>query len=157
VGELLLEGTRFALAGSNVTSEIDVPDDLWKCEADATQIAQVIDNLVINARQAMANGGRIEAWARNWKAEDDPILPPGRYVKISIKDHGPGIPPDYQKRVFDPFFTTKPRGSGLGLATVHSIVTRHRGHVELDSPPGRAPPSTYSCRGPRRDLADLRG
>ena len=88
---------------------------------------------MINGRQAMADGGRLEVRAENVTVENDPILAAGRYVKMSFRDHGPGIPAEHHRRVFDPFFTTKVRGSGLGLATVHSIVTRHRGHVDFES------------------------
>jgi PAS domain S-box-containing protein len=129
----LRNGARFALAGSNVSSEIDIPDDLWLCDIDAGQIGQVIDNIVINARQAMPAGGRIVIRASNETISDDPLVRAGRYVCVSIADRGGGIPAELRSRIFDPFFTTKPGGTGLGLATAHSIVKRHRGHIEFDS------------------------
>jgi len=136
VAILIHNSVRFSLAGSNVTCDIAIPDGLWLCTIDAGQIGQVIDNLVINARQAMPAGGRIKVEASNVTISDDLILPAGRYVLVSIADRGGGIPPEHRGRIFDPFFTTKPKGSGLGLATVHSIIKRHRGHIEFDSTVG---------------------
>jgi PAS domain S-box-containing protein len=133
VAILLHNSVRFSLAGSNVTCDVAIADSLWLCEIDAGQIGQVIDNLLINARQAMPAGGRIKVQASNVTLSDDTILPAGRYVLVCIEDRGCGIPPEHRNRIFDPFFTTKPKGSGLGLATVHSIIKRHRGHIEFDS------------------------
>jgi PAS domain S-box-containing protein len=133
IGALVREGARFALSGSNVTSECAIPHNLWPCQVDAGQIGQLIDNLLINARQAMPDGGRVDLQVENVTVDTDPILSPGRYVRLTIRDHGPGIPPEIRDRVFDPFFTTKPKGSGLGLATAHSIVERHGGHIDFES------------------------
>jgi len=133
IGKLVGEGARFALAGSNVTSEITIPDDLWLCSVEASQISQVIDNLLINARQAMPDGGCIDVRAANVSIQGDPILPDGRYVRLAIQDHGGGVAPAYRDRVFDPFFTTKTGGTGLGLATSHSIVKKHGGHIDFES------------------------
>jgi CheY-like chemotaxis protein len=95
----------------------------------------VIDNLLLNARQAMSGGGRVTISASNRSLEGEPVrvLAPGRYVEVQIADEGGGIPPDIQHRVFDPFFATKGAGSGLGLAIAHSIVTQHRGSIDFES------------------------
>jgi CheY-like chemotaxis protein len=99
----------------------------------------VVQNVVINAMQAMQAGGIIDITLRNdlVGAELRQVLAPGRYVKLTVADHGPGIPPEDLQRIFDPYFTTKKHGSGLGLATVHSIVKKHLGHVSVESVMGQ--------------------
>jgi PAS domain S-box-containing protein len=138
VGQLLRNSAQFALSGSNVSHEIQTPDDLWLCEADEQQIDQVIDNLLLNARQAMSHGGMVTLSASNFiaQAEGRPPLPEGRYVRLEIRDQGEGIPGELLSRIFEPFFTTKATGSGLGLATAYSIVRKHGGHIEVESEPG---------------------
>ncbi len=133
------ENAAFVLAGSNVRSEFRLPPGLWPCDFDAGQIGQVIDNIVINAQQAMPNGGQIVITAANviLQAEDLPPLKAGRYVRISIADAGIGIPPDLVGRIFDPFFTTKQKGSGLGLAVCYSIMQKHDGMISVESTPGK--------------------
>jgi PAS domain S-box-containing protein len=130
---------QFALSGSSIRAQITMAEDLLPCDYDKNQMAQVIDNIVINAVQAMPGGGVIEVTARNVSFLEKPhvVLPAGLYVCISIIDHGIGIPRDYLPRIFDPFFTTKQKGHGLGLATCYSIVTRHGGTIEVDSEPGQ--------------------
>jgi PAS domain S-box-containing protein len=138
LASLLQTTVRFGLSGSSVKPSLDIQDDLWACEADPSQLGQVLDNILINARQAMPLGGTMFVVARNVD-ELSPLpalLPAGRYVKISIRDQGIGIPPDIMPRIFDPFFTTKHEGSGLGLATAYSIVKRHGGHIYAESEPG---------------------
>jgi CheY-like chemotaxis protein len=123
------------LRGSNVRSVIDLAEDLWCVEADGGQLCQALHNLLINAMQAMVDGGVVTIRGGNEKLEDDNPhrLPPGAYVKISVEDHGCGIHQENFVRIFDPYFTTKPQGSGLGLASVYSIVKRHGGTVEVSS------------------------
>ncbi len=134
---LVRESTAFALSGSNVSSEFHLAPDLALCDVDVHQIAQVIDNLVINAKQAMPEGGMLKVEASNVDRDGSGATPaPGRYVKISISDTGDGIPASLQQRIFDPFFTTKPGGNGLGLATSHAIVQKHDGHMEVTSTVG---------------------
>jgi len=137
--QLLRDGVRFALSGSNVSAELGIAKDLWLCEADARQIDQVIDNLLINARQAMPEGGTIVVAADNVVVPRDASapLPDGRYVRLVIQDEGTGIPEDIRDRIFEPFFTTKPTGTGLGLATTESIVRKHKGHIAVDVAPGK--------------------
>ncbi len=134
----LRDTVKFAVSGSDAAVSYDISDDLWHCEFDAGQLSQVIDNLVINALQAMPNGGVITVAASNLEVADKqfPGLPGGRYVAITITDTGVGMSADVASRIFDPFFTTKRLGNGLGLAIVHSIVSQHGGTVEVESQPG---------------------
>jgi PAS domain S-box-containing protein len=135
----LQNAVQFALSGANVDCRFSVPGDLWACEYDKNQMAQTIDNIVINAVQAMPSGGTIDVLACNTPliAGQHPVLPAGNYVKVSIIDHGVGIPHEYVLRIFDPFFTTKTKGHGLGLATCYSILKRHGGYIDVDSEPGK--------------------
>lgn len=135
LGDLILKTSEFALAGSNVTLETSLPQDLWSSEFDEHQIEQVMDNLVINARQAMPHGGTVTITARNLMlgADDHPQLAPGPYLEVTVADEGEGVPSSHRGKIFDPFFTTKPEGHGLGLATCHSIVMKHGGTLELVS------------------------
>jgi signal transduction histidine kinase/CheY-like chemotaxis protein len=132
---LIRETTSFVLRGSNVRSIIEMADDYWCVEADEGQLSQVMHNLLINALHAMPLGGEVTVRATN--EQIGPVntyqLQPGDYLKIVIEDNGCGIPPKNLARIFDPYFTTKPEGSGLGLASVYSIVKRHGGAVEVSS------------------------
>jgi len=133
------ETAQFALSGANVSCRFDVSQDLWACNFDKNQIGQVIDNLIINAQQAMPAGGIIELAARNivLAEKEHPLLTNGIYVKISIKDTGVGIPKEHITKIFDPFFSTKAKGHGLGLATCYSIIHRHGGCIDVESEPGK--------------------
>lgn len=127
----------FSLTGSSVKLNIDIEDDLLNCFADEHQISQVIENLVINARQAMSDKGELFIKAENYKHHKDVntnlLIPEGDYIKISIKDTGHGIPEDHLKKIFEPFFTTKKKGKGLGLAICYNIVKKHNGDIEIIS------------------------
>jgi PAS domain S-box-containing protein len=132
------ESCRFALRGSSVGCELDFAEDVWPAEIDVGQMSRVINNIMINASQAMPDGGIIKLSARNAVIDDsvEIPLPPGRYVKVAIQDQGTGIPRENLSRVFDPYFTTRPTGNGLGLASCYSIVRKHGGHITLDSEVG---------------------
>lgn len=132
------ETANFALSGSNVSCKMNIDEDLWASNFDRNQIGQVIDNIVINAQQAMPSGGIIELSAKNvsFSEKEHPILSGGNYIKISIKDSGIGIPQDKIPNIFDPFFTTKTKGHGLGLATSYSIVSKHYGCIDIESKEG---------------------
>lgn len=136
---LLQETTRFALSGANVSCHFAIAEDLAPCEIDKHQIGQIIDNLVINARQAMPTGGSLEVSAVNVALgpREHAVLAAGNYVKVSVKDSGSGMPAELLSKIFDPFFTTKAQGSGLGLATCYSIAKRHGGAIEVESALGR--------------------
>ncbi len=131
----LQETTQFALSGSNVSCSFNLPDDLWSCDYDRNQIGQVVDNIIINAQQAMPSGGKIEVSAANLEITNakHPSLESGNYVKITIIDSGIGIPQKFMSKIFDPFFSTKQTGSGLGLATAYSIVKKHNGLITVNS------------------------
>ena len=136
VAALVRESVEFALHGSNLRCQFRLPADLWPTELDRGQINQVINNLVINAVQASSEGGVLEVSARNVLiTRDRPVatLEPGEYVQITIRDHGSGITPENLARIFDPYFTTKTAGSGLGLATVYSIIRKHDGLIQAES------------------------
>ncbi len=131
---------KFALSGSRVDYGIAVAGDLLAIEGDEGQIGQVIQNIVLNADQAMPLGGRIEVAARNVPAPasgDLPHAPQDSFVEITIRDQGTGIPPAHIERLFDPYFTTKEKGSGLGLATSYSIVRNHGGLITVSSEMGK--------------------
>jgi two-component system cell cycle sensor histidine kinase/response regulator CckA len=136
---LILDATRFALSGSNVETVFSIASDLWPCNIDESQIGQVIDNIVINAAQAMPAGGTLSVQAINIEiqAGDHALLHPGHYVKVGFSDTGVGIPATHLRRIFDPFFSTKQKGSGLGLAIAYSIIKRHDGVIEVESHPGK--------------------
>jgi PAS domain S-box-containing protein len=139
IAEILRHTATFVVRGSNVRCNISIPDDLWNAEIDEGQISQVINNLIINAIQSMPGGGLIELIAENIDGNDhqemDSSIPlmKSKYIKITVRDHGIGIPPDHLAKIFDPFFTTKQKGSGLGLATSYSIIRRHNGYINVSS------------------------
>ena len=137
--DIVREAAEFALHGTAVRCEFDLAADLRPADADKGQIGQVVQNLVLNAVQAMPAGGVIRLSLSNapLAAAAVPPLPAGDYVKLSVADTGSGIPPEHLTRIFEPFFTTKEHGTGLGLATVFSVMRKHRGHVVVESAPGR--------------------
>ncbi len=132
---LIRDSASFALSGSNIRSEISIQDDLNLVEADEGQISQVIHNLVLNAEQAKPADGviRISAENINVTVEDQIPVKEGKYVLITVNDRGSGISKEHHSKIFDPYFTTKERGSGLGLATVYSIIKNHGGLITVDS------------------------
>lgn len=135
VKNLVKECALFVMRGSNVKCKITCVNDLWHVDADEGQISQVIINLIINADQAMPDGGTIELNLDNVVVAKGAVkgLEPGNYVTIEVKDSGIGIPPESIDRVFDPYFTTKEKGNGLGLASSYSIVRGHRGMITVHS------------------------
>ena len=117
VRQLIVDAVDLARAGAPVSIAVDIADDLWSAEVDAGQIGQVLHNILLNAKQAMLDGGIIEVRAENMVIRDDKKPSAGAHVRISIRDYGCGIAADILPRIFDPYFTTKRSGSGLGLAT----------------------------------------
>jgi nitrogen-specific signal transduction histidine kinase/CheY-like chemotaxis protein len=157
IAGLIESATEFALSGSNISAEFTIPADLWCADVDRTQIGQAFHNLVINAREAMPDGGTIIVTAGNETAMPDGALrKDGRYVVVAIKDHGSGIPPEALGKIFDPYFSTKmmgdQRGMGLGLSIANSIIEKHEGKIVVHAPPGEGalfrvflPASAASC------------
>ncbi len=138
LGGLLTDASGYVLEGSLAKVQLRLPENLWSVEADPGQIYQVISNIVLNASQAMPEGGVVEVRAENVHAEPG-LMPPmqaGDYVHLEIGDHGLGIAPGDLEHIFEPYFTTKPEGHGLGLATCWSIVRRHGGHIRVHSKEG---------------------
>ncbi|MFI5305285.1 MAG: PAS domain S-box protein [Nitrospiria bacterium] len=137
--KLLEENVPFILVGSNVKAELKIQEALWGAEIDEGQISQVIQNLVINAQQAMPGGGTIQVKAMNFEVnEENKNIPlrKGNYVEISVQDKGVGISKEHLGKIFDPYFTTKSKGSGLGLSISHSIIQRHNGLITVQSVSG---------------------
>ena len=138
LAELIQDAAGFAVRGTKAVCEYDCAEDLWLAEVDTGQLSQVLQNLVINAVHAMPEGGAIRLAARNLTVNPGELpLTPGKYVLITIRDHGIGIPPEHLAKIFDPYFTTKQSGSGLGLAVVHSIIANHAGQITVDSELGK--------------------
>jgi len=136
--EVVRGSTDMTLSGTRCTAEISLPDDLWPVEGDPAQLTQGLSNILLNAVQAMPTGGIVRLEGRNvvLGPEEHAGLAPGRYVRLSVTDQGPGIDPKVLPRIFDPYFTTKPSGSGLGLTIAYSVVSRHQGHLAVAGRPG---------------------
>ena len=129
------EATQFALHGSKVRCEYDFAADVWPADVDKGQVGQAIQNIILNSIHAMPGGGVIRIALRNEEVTTGvrPAMVPGRYLRLTIADTGTGIAPQHLPRMFEPYFTTKAKGSGLGLATVYSIIKKHQGHIEVES------------------------
>jgi PAS domain S-box-containing protein len=138
IANIIKDCSTFALSGSRVRCDFNLPIDLWPVEIDVGQISQVIHNIIINADQAMPDAGVIQVSAENIAVDTNRELPlsPGRYIKIAFQDPGTGIPDTELPTIFDPYFTSKPGGSGLGLTTAYSIIKRHEGHITVQSQVG---------------------
>ena len=139
IKEVLMDSVSFVLTKSKVKCEFSIPDDLWQAVIDEEQIIQVINNIIINADQAMPEGGIIKIKVENVNIDEDEQIPleEGKYLKISISDVGIGISDDNLGKIFDPYFTTKNKGNGLGLATSYSIIKSHKGYISVESQLGK--------------------
>ncbi|MFI5305035.1 MAG: ATP-binding protein [Nitrospiria bacterium] len=141
IPDLLRYAVPFALRGSQVRSIFLFLDNIWPVEVDETQITRVIQNLVINTKQANTEGAVINVQAENLIVTNPKKiglpLEKGKYVKVSIQDHGIGISKEDLPRIFEPFFTTKKQGTGLGLAICRAIIQRHGGMITAESEPGK--------------------
>ena len=140
---LLENSLSLALHGKACKGVSNIEDAIWPVLADGAQLTQVFNNLILNASQAMSNGGIITVNAKN-------IENNARWVEISIVDQGCGIPKENLERIFDPYFTTKKTGTGLGLAVVHSIVLQHNGAVKVKSIEGEG--TTFTVRLPASQI-----
>ena len=139
ISEMVEECAQFILRGSKVKCSIEKDDDLWPIDADKGQVSQVVNNLIINANQAMPDGGDIRIRMRNLQVRhaEVPALKLGDYICIEVVDEGIGISPHNLKKIFDPYFTTKTKGNGLGLASSYSIIKMHRGTITAESSIGK--------------------
>jgi signal transduction histidine kinase/CheY-like chemotaxis protein len=135
IREVIEECAQFFLRGSNVTFTVNAEAGLWPVDVDKGRISRLISNLLINADQAMPDGGMIDIYLRNLviRRAEVPDLAPGEYICFEIKDSGTGISPENLKRIFAPYFTTKENGNGLGLASSHAIARNHKGTITADS------------------------
>ncbi len=158
IKELIQESIDFSLRGSNVRCELALDPELWPADVDSGQISQVIHNLIINANQAMPNGGVLSVRAHNTIVDDTcsetiVALKPGPYVKMIIEDEGCGIAEDRRQKIFDPYYTTKDEGNGLGLFTVYNIIKQHDGHIDVCSVVDQG--TTFSIHLPASDQIQL--
>lgn len=139
IAHIIKESAQFVTRGTKIKCKFEVADDLWAAEVDEGQISQVISNLVINANQAMPEGGVVSFKADNARVGEaqSATIVPGKYVKIDVIDQGIGIPEKHIEKIFDPYFSTKQKGSGLGLATTYSIIQKHEGTITVGSALGK--------------------
>ena len=139
IADIIRDSADFVLHGSNVNCVYSLSDDLRLVDIDRDQMSQVIQNIIINAMDAMPAGGTIRIDGDNI---DSPASLPAslssadKYIKIDISDSGSGIPETMLENIFDPYFSTKEQGSGLGLAITHSIISKHGGAISVQSEPG---------------------
>ncbi|OGQ87402.1 MAG: hypothetical protein A2512_01560 [Deltaproteobacteria bacterium RIFOXYD12_FULL_56_24] len=143
----LKEEALSTLAGSGLTAEFDLAENLWPITVDPSQFRNVIKHMALNALEAMPlqSGGTLLIKAANESLPENhakhPTLPPGCYVKISIQDYGCGISKENLPRIFDPYFSTKQlgaqKGMGLGLTLCDSIIRKHGGAITVESEPGK--------------------
>ncbi|MFP3983596.1 MAG: PAS domain S-box protein [Desulfurivibrionaceae bacterium] len=157
--EIIRDSAEFILHGDRVTCTFDIQDDLWLVDVDKGQISQVIQNLILNASHAMPEGGTIEVTCENIETisgEHIFLSSDQKHVKITVTDHGVGIPESFIDKIFDPYFSTKQEGSGLGLPISYSIINKHGGHILVDSKPGEGTVFTIYLPASKKSLADER-
>ncbi len=142
IERVVREATTFALSGSSIAVSFDIDPDTSAVEVDAGQMQQAISNIILNAKQALEDSGLINISIRN---TSDPESGEA-VVDVTITDDGPGMDAEMLPKIFDPYFTTKPTGTGLGLATTHSIIVKHGGSITVDSNPGEG--TSFSIRLP---------
>lgn len=152
--EIIRDSVKIAAAGSVAVIDVDAPEDAWPVLVERSQILQVFQNLIVNAIQAMPpepHRGVVKIKASNITLEDEQMasLTAGEYIEISVQDNAAGISEDNLQNIFDPFFTTKKHGTGLGLATVLSIVRKHGGEIGVESTVGTG--TTFTVYLPRAD------
>jgi len=139
IQQLIDDVVQFNLSGSQVKADINIPDDLWPVRADKGQLGQVLANLTINAKHAMPTGGILKVSAENFTLlrKNSAAQEPQDFIRLRIADEGIGMAEEIVEKIFDPYFSTKQTGSGLGLATVRSIVEKHNGTIHVSSQPGK--------------------
>lgn len=141
IADLIQSAAEFALSGSNIEAGFEIGDDLWPVDVDRMQIAQALHNIVINAREATPEGGRLSVQAFNRTSPASRLdAAPRREVVIAVQDTGMGIAPEQHSRIFDPYFSTKEmgdqKGMGLGLSIANSIIQSHGGTIQVAAAPG---------------------
>ncbi len=154
MAEVIVDSTDFILRGSSIACNYDIPDNLKLVDIDKNQISQVIQNIILNAKNAMPQGGSISILCRNVEditEEQVPLAPENNYIKITISDQGVGISEKIIGKIFEPYFTTKQDGSGLGLSITYSIISKHKGYISASSDPGHG--TTFSIYLPASDNA----
>ncbi len=149
IDRLIREIVTFTLSGTRISAVFSIPDDLRTVSVDEGQISQVLNNIVLNAVEAMPDGGEIEISADNTEKKTHPDKTEN-YVMVTVRDRGEGIPPDVMPHIFDPFYTTKEYGSGLGLSSCYFIVEQHGGFIDVDSSPGKG--TAFSVYLPTADI-----
>ena len=139
IEKVVIDASVFVLTGSSVRCNYNISENLWKVDIDTGQLSQVIQNITLNARQAMPEGGVIEVTCENIadiKKEPLPLVGQ-KYIKITFTDTGSGIPEKNIDKIFDPYFSTKRTARGLGLAICHSIISKHDGNISVQSVVGK--------------------
>ncbi len=155
IGELVREIGNFNTAGSAVRFELVVEEDLPDIEADRSQVSQIVQNIVINAVQAMPKGGTVQARLSREIGPREANLPAGEWFRLDIDDEGPGVPEAIRGRIFDPYFTTKSRGTGIGLAVCLAVARNHGGDIVVgDAPGGGARFSLFLPANPGKAICD---
>ncbi len=156
IRQIIEDTAVFSLHGSSCTVETRIDDDLWPAGVNEMQIGQVFHNIVSNAIQAMPEGGTITITARNVYIDSSQSLPirDGKYIRVFIRDTGPGVPHGIRDRIFEPFFTTRPNSHGLGLAACYSIIKSHNGHISFQSYENEG--TTFTIFLPASDEQDSR-
>jgi PAS domain S-box-containing protein len=136
--DLIKDSAQFVMRGAESKCKFEISPELHYGKVDSGQISQVLQNLILNAKQSMPDGGIIEIKAENITVDIESGIPltPGEYIKISISDTGKGIPENVQGKIFDPFFTTRSEGNGLGLSSAYYIIKKHRGYITFESKEG---------------------
>jgi len=139
IGALVEQSVNFDLSGSNVQLVLKQDENLLAAKVDRGQIQQVLSNLTLNAREAMPNGGHLFITIENADILPETALPlqPGQYIKLTLRDEGGGIEPQHLEHIFELYYTTRQTGRGLGLATSYSIIDKHKGHIGVESVPGK--------------------
>ncbi len=165
IGVLVKKITNIALSNSKVKCEYFISNDLYAVEFDQGQMKHAVKNLIVNAVESMPDGGLIVLKAENINISSETTekslpLSEGKYAKISIQDHGVGIPKEIFSKIFDPYFSTKEMGTqkgiGLGLATTYSIINRHGGHITVESEVGVGTTFTLFLPAHEKDIRELK-
>ena len=157
IHDTIKDSTAFALRGTDIRYEYDMPADLWPVDVDLGQISQVVQNIVLNARQAMPNGGTIKISCSNTHPEQEKsvvLQQNKKFIQVKIADSGSGMPAELIDNIFDPYFTTKKEGSGLGLSICHSIIDKHQGYIYVQSKQGTGTTFTFYLPASGTDIID---